>query len=62
MTELNINGIALNIEIGQEGASAIAQAISNAPSLALKKLIVRGAVENDEHLKEACKARGVQLV
>ena len=58
LTELNIDGN----EIGQDGALAIAQAISEAPSLALKKLVVPHGVEKDERLKAACEARGVKLV
>ena len=36
--------------IGHDGALAIAQAISEAPSLALKKLTVPNGVERNEHL------------
>ena len=58
LTEIDIQGN----EIGHDGALAIAHAISEAPSLALKKLTVPNGMEKKEHLKAACEARGVTLV
>ena len=49
-------------EIGSDGALAIAQAITEAPSLALMELVVPQGIERDEHLKAACQTKGVKLV
>ena len=59
LTKLDIQGN----NIGDDGASAIAQAISEAASLALRTLYVpRGGVERHVGLRAACKARNVKLV
>ena len=59
LTKLNIDQ---EDNIGGEGTSAIAQVISETPSLALKELIVPSGVEKDERLKRACHTKGVKLV
>ena len=59
LTKLNIAG---NDIIDDEGVVAFARAISEAPALALKELVVPDGVEEDERLKAVCASKGVKLV
>ena len=64
---LEVNAVLHNLRIagnniGDEGVAAFAQAISKAPALALKQLVVPAKVERDERLKAVCESKGVTLV
>ena len=49
-------------QIGDQGASAIAETLKFNGALKLKKLVVPNGLEEHEDLVAACRAKGVQLV